>query len=169
MIVVSNSSPLITLSRVGQLDLLREFYARVLIAKEVYDEVAVAGFGLPGAAEIRHADWIETRQPPTRPSESLEALCQGLGAGERGTIYLARALRANLVLIDEAKARRIAKRAELTIAGSLAVLERAASAKKIPDLRSVYLKLIEQGIHFDPRLLDDSLGRLGLPKLRSST
>ena len=45
MIVVSDSSPLITLSRARQLDLLREFYGQVTIPREVYQEVTVAGSG----------------------------------------------------------------------------------------------------------------------------
>jgi hypothetical protein len=51
------------------------------------------------------------------------------------------------------------------VAGSIAVLERGAQAGRIADLRSVYLSLLEQGIRFDHKLLDESLGRLGLPKL----
>ena len=45
MIAVADSSPLITLSRAHQLDLLREFYVRVTIPRQVYEEVAVAGAG----------------------------------------------------------------------------------------------------------------------------
>jgi hypothetical protein len=35
----------------------------------------------------------------------------------------------------------------------------------ISDLREVYLELLRQGIRFDLRLLQESLTRLGLPKL----
>jgi len=41
-------------------------------------------------------------------------------------IYLASALTADLVLIDEERARRAAKTMVLNVAGSIAVLERAA-------------------------------------------
>ena len=43
MIVVSDSSPLITLARAQQLELLREFYGQVAIPREVHEEVTVAG------------------------------------------------------------------------------------------------------------------------------
>ena len=49
MIVVSDSSPLITLARAQHLELLREFYGQVAIPREVQEEVTVAGAGLPGA------------------------------------------------------------------------------------------------------------------------
>lgn len=48
MIVVSNSSPLISLARIGRIHLLSSFYERILIPIEVHHEVTVAGRGLPG-------------------------------------------------------------------------------------------------------------------------
>lgn len=52
------------------------------------------------------------------------------------------------------------------MAGSLAILERGARLGRVDDLRSVYLSLLEQGIRYDRGLLDQSLRRLGLPKLK---
>lgn len=166
MIVVSDSSPLITLSRAHQLELLREFYVRVAIPRKVYDEVVVVGAGLPGAEEVRGASWIQVHPDPPDPLEVVQAACAGLGGGEQCAIYLASALRADLVLIDEERARRAAKTAGLTVAGSIAILERGASLHKIEDLRLVYQGLIEQGIRFDHKLLEESLARLGLGKLK---
>jgi hypothetical protein len=54
----------------------------------------------------------------------------------------------------------------LTVAGSIAILERGARLHKIEDLRLIYLSLIEQGIRFDHKLLEHSLARLGLGKLK---
>lgn len=105
----------------------------------------------------------------SRPSESsreVRAACTGLGVGERSVIYLAWALGADLILIDEGRARRAAKSLELNVAGSLAILERGARLGRVDDLRSVYLSLLEQGIRYDRGLLDQSLGRLGFPKLK---
>ena len=91
MIVVSDSSPLIALARISRLSLLASLYGRILIPAEVHHEVTVAGHGLPGAEEVREARWIEvvTRRSPEDPS--LEQACEGLGAGECGTILLAKA------------------------------------------------------------------------------
>lgn len=85
---------------------------------------------------------------------------------ETSVIYLAWALGADLILIDEGRARRAAKSLELNVAGSLAILERGARLGRVDDLRSVYLSLLEQGIRYDRGLLDQSLGRLGFPKLK---
>jgi predicted nucleic acid-binding protein len=60
LIVVSDTGPLIHLSLVRSLDLLRELYGRILIPDLVYDEVVKAGEGLAGSAEVaKAADWIE--------------------------------------------------------------------------------------------------------------
>jgi predicted nucleic acid-binding protein len=88
-----------------------------------------------------------------------------LGAGERSVIYLAVELNPALVLMDEERARRVTKTFGLPVVGSIAVLERGAHLKKVPDLRSVYLDLLDQGIRFSPDLLEQSLARCGLRKL----
>jgi uncharacterized protein len=166
VIVVSNSSPLITLSLADQLDLLREFYKIVLIPNEVYAEVVTSGAGLPGSVEVGEAAWIETRQVPTESPDALRAACSGLGDGERSAIYLASAVGADLLLIDETRARRAARRFALTVIGSIAILERGAKLGRIHDLRGVYLRLLGGGIYLDRNLLDESLSRLGLAELK---
>jgi predicted nucleic acid-binding protein len=165
VIVVSNSSPLIALARIGRLNLLASFYKRILIPAEVQYEVTVAGRGLPGAEEVRNAHWIEVapQKPPADPS--LAQACQSLGAGERGAILLAKSLEADLVLMDEWKARRVARDAGLSVVGCLGILEAAARRGVVSDLRQAYIDLLRQGIRFDIRLLQDSVARLGLPKL----
>ena len=95
------------------------------------------------------------------------AACVGLGGGEKSTIYLASALNADLVLIDEDRARRAAKRVGFNVAGSIAILERGARLRRVDDLRTVFLNLLDQGIRYDRGLLNQSLGRLGLASLET--
>jgi predicted nucleic acid-binding protein len=165
VIVVSNSSPLIALSRIGRLDILASFYGRVLVPAEVHREVTVDGRGLPGAEEVRKAAWIKVAPQVSPADPSSEEACRSLGSGERDAILLAKSLSADLVLLDEWKARRIAREAGLHIAGCLGVLEAGARKGLVPDLRQAYIDLLRQGIRFDIGLLQDSLARLGLPKL----
>lgn len=58
MTVLSDSSPLITLSKIGRLDLLPQLYETVTITPEVYAEVVVGGAGLAGSSQISTAKWI---------------------------------------------------------------------------------------------------------------
>jgi predicted nucleic acid-binding protein len=163
--VVSNSSPLITLARIGQLRLIEDFYGRIVIQTDVHQEVVVAGRGLPGAEEVSKADWIEVRSVPAGVDPKLWQNTAGLGDGERSAILLANSLPADLLLLDEWKARRIAQTAGLSVVGCIGILEAAARAGRISDLRLVYVDLLKQGIRFDLEMLRDSLARLGLPEL----
>jgi predicted nucleic acid-binding protein len=165
VIVLADSSPLITLARGRYFELLHEFYGEVVVSREVHDEITIAGAGLPGADEMQQANWIRVQPSPAESLLQVKAACVGLGAGERSIIYLAFALTADLVLIDEERARRAAKMVGLNVAGSIAVLERGSSLGRVDDLRSVYLSLLEQGIRYDRGLLNQSLARLSLPKL----
>jgi uncharacterized protein len=165
--VVADSSPLITLARARHLQLLREFYKTILIPRSVHAEVTVAGAGLPGAEEVREASWIKVRPDPSiLVGSAVESACAGLGIGERNAIYLASEVKSDLVLIDDNRARRAGRHLGLAVGGSIAVLERGALLNKIPDLRSIYISLLDQGIRFSPELLDQSLARCGLGPLR---
>jgi predicted nucleic acid-binding protein len=66
VIVVSNTSPIINLAAVGQLQLLRQLYDQILVPQTVHREIVVVGIGQPGAAEVKSSDWIEMRSAPNR-------------------------------------------------------------------------------------------------------
>jgi predicted nucleic acid-binding protein len=131
----------------------------------VDDEIVVAGAGLPGADEVLRADWLRVQRNTSAPSASLEAACAGLGVGERSAILLASELGADLLLVDDARARRAAATIGIHVAGALALLERGARLGRISDLRAVYLALLAQGIRYDRNLLNTSLRSVGLPEV----
>jgi hypothetical protein len=58
MIVVSNSSPLISLGAIGRLELLLKLYGAISIPRAVHHEVTVTGSGRPGAVEVQSFAWI---------------------------------------------------------------------------------------------------------------
>jgi uncharacterized protein len=167
VIVLADSSPLITLARAQHFELLKGFYGEIVVSSEVHNEVAITGAGLPGADEMQGASWIRVESVSPELPPEVAAACVGLGAGEKSVICLAATLGAELIMIDEERARRAAKRVGLNVAGSIAVLERGARLGLVDDLRAAFLTLLEQGIRYDPRLLNQSLGRLGLAKISS--
>lgn len=63
MEAVSNSPPLIALSRLQKLELLEHFFGTVSIPVEVHDEVVTRGGTLYGAREVAHATWIQVFDP----------------------------------------------------------------------------------------------------------
>ncbi len=67
MKIVSNSSPLITLARIGRLDILRQLYSEIVIPEAVWHEVVVEGDEQPGAEAVRSASWIVQQAVANRP------------------------------------------------------------------------------------------------------
>jgi predicted nucleic acid-binding protein len=61
VIVVSDSTALIGLSKIGKIDLLKEIFSRVHIPEEVFKEVTEAGKNRPGSDAIRNAEWVEAK------------------------------------------------------------------------------------------------------------
>jgi predicted nucleic acid-binding protein len=52
MIIVSNTSPIINLANVDQLDLLNQLYGDITIPQAVFHEITVIGAGKAGAQEV---------------------------------------------------------------------------------------------------------------------
>jgi predicted nucleic acid-binding protein len=163
--VVSNASPLISLARIGHLDTLRRLYDSVHISTEVYNEVVIAGTGLPGAAAVSNADWIH--KTPVRNAEELAKTIAtiGLGAGEVSTVFLAKELPADLTLMDEWKGRRLAIEQGLAVVGCIGILEELYRRGEIKDLRENYQELLRHNIRVDLRTLQGSLKHFGLAAL----
>lgn len=107
MKVVSNTSPLINLARIGHLNLLPRIFGRLLIPEAVWQEAVIDGEGQPGAKEIRQADWIERATVSNR--QLVRSLRQELDPGEAEAIALAVEINADWLLMDERLARQTAR------------------------------------------------------------
>lgn len=165
MKVVADSSPLIILAKLNLFDLLPKLYPHVYISAEVYAEVVVAGTGLPGASNVAKAEWIEVK-PIQNPAQLAAAESKfNLGVGELSTIILARELKAELTLIDDLRARRLAKTEGFEIRGTVGLLELLYRRHDISDLRSIFQQLLTQAAYVDRTLLNRRLELLGLPPL----
>ncbi len=61
MIVVTDSTILIGLAKLGKLTLLKETFSNVSIPEEVFKEVMERGKNKPGSELIKESPWIETK------------------------------------------------------------------------------------------------------------
>jgi predicted nucleic acid-binding protein len=160
VIVLSDSSPLITLTEIGYLETLARLYGRIIITSNVYGEVVVTGEGLPGANQITDAPWIRV-MPTDKPEYSRPRL----GAGESSTITLAIEMNADLVLMDARQARKAAEAEGLVVFGSVGVLETAFRKGFLSDLTAAYRRLLASAAYINPDILRASLVRLKQPGL----
>ncbi|HEY0554835.1 MAG TPA: DUF3368 domain-containing protein [Thermoanaerobaculia bacterium] len=134
--VICDSSSLIHLSAIGRLGLLKDFHSPLTIPQAVWREVVEQGLGRPGVKDVESAlveGWIEIRAASNEPL--LRALKQDLDDGEAEVIALAIEHRAELVILDESEARRIAGVFDLKKTGAIGVLIRAKREGKIQSLR----------------------------------
>jgi hypothetical protein len=132
--VVSNSSALINLSRIGKLALLQDLYAEVHVPEAVWQEAVVSGEGQVGANEIKAASWIKTER--VNNLELVKALRQELDAGEAEAIALALEAHAELLLMDERLGRDTARHLGLRFIGLIGVLVEAKRRRLIPTIKA---------------------------------
>lgn len=155
MIVVSNATCLIGLSKIGFLYLLKEMFGEVYISEAVYKETVVQGEGKLGADEIKNANWIKTKQ--IKNKLAAELLEVNISSGEAETIVLAKELSADLLILDEKEARYIAIINNLNVVGTLNVLKKARLEGKINSIISAIDRLREARFWIDERLYQQIL------------
>ena len=135
MKVVVDASPLIALARIERLELLREMFGGIVVPSAVWREVAAAGLDKAGAGQVATAEWI-SRQDVADQS-AVEHLQRDLGAGEAEAIVLARELQADLLIMDEALGRGIARSSGLPTVGLVGVLIEARKRSLLPEAGSI--------------------------------
>jgi predicted nucleic acid-binding protein len=118
---------------VGRLSLLVTLYGEVLVPQAVWSEVVRDG--RPGAPEVASATWI--RAVPVVNRLRVAELLKHVGPGEAEAIALAEESPAEVLLINERRARKIALDLGLPITGVLGVLLEAKQKGLIPAIKPV--------------------------------
>ena len=155
--VVANNTPLAALWVLGRLDLLRELYGEVEIPQAVYDEFLATERALRQVA-LAQAPWI---LPWALDNPQRSRAYVGLDAGEAEVLALAEERGARLVIMDERKGRRFARRLGLPLTGTLGVLLLAKERGLIPSLAPLLAELQEAGLYLDSALVAQALRLCG--------
>lgn len=154
-VVVSNTTPLIALAWLEQLDLLPQLFGQVHIPQAVFDEFRAK----PGAVEIPEASWLVS--VPVKNAQSILLLSDQLDAGESEAIVLAQELEAGLLLMDERRGRRRATQSGLTVTGTLGLLMEARTRGMIGPLRPYLEKLRLLPFRMSDELFAEVLKKVG--------
>jgi len=155
--VVSDTTPLISLLKISQLDLLQRLYGEILIPKAVFNEVE-AGKGKHFYTDFLKLPWIKVVGIANE-----EALNQffDLDAGEAEAIVLATELHADLILVDEKLGRWHAKHAGLKVSGTIGVLIKAKREGLIPGIKQMLDDLIARNVWIGEKLKTEILKQVG--------
>lgn len=156
MIVFSNTTPLIALSGIGQLDLLPRLFTEIHLVGEVIEECAVGG--IIRVPDLRALPWVKVVEstPVQYPTILLE-----LDKGEKHTLDMARKLNADWVIIDEKIGRNMAEYLGLKVTGTLGVLLKAKQQNWIPSFREAAEAMMRQGIRYNHGLVDKLARQVG--------
>jgi predicted nucleic acid-binding protein len=130
--IVADASPLICLSKIGRLRLLRHLYNVAAIGPVVKEEVVVRGRAIR-AAEVRHVEkglhekWIREIQPDARERSLTARILRStnLDEGEAQSLALAKNRRLAVVL-DDKEARLMADLMSVEYLGTAGVLLKAS-------------------------------------------
>src|SRR5665811_693601 len=126
MRVVADAGPLIHLSWIDQLHILRELYEQTFAPRAVLNEImkAPGARGVPGLQRAFASGLVVVRNVASLASPPGSVSSQ-LGAGESEAIRLVKELNVGLLLSDDALARSEAERQGIKSVGTIGLLTRA--------------------------------------------
>ncbi len=155
--VILNNTPLVALWVLNRLDLLQSLYDVVSIPTAVRDEF-LAVSRERRQQFLARSSWIQVT-PLHTPEYALTF--SDLDAGEAEVLALAVEQAARLVIIDERKGRRYAKRLGLPVTGTLGVLLAAKARGMIVSVAPLIDILLENGLYLHSDLIERTLQAAG--------
>jgi predicted nucleic acid-binding protein len=150
MKIVSNSSPLIALAKVEKLHILEY---DIVIPKAVFNETT--------EPEKEYAkelyEWGKDKVIEVKNRKAVEYLELILGTGEAETIILSEELNVDAVLIDDLKARKIARLRGLKVIGTIGVLLDAKRKRLIREVEPLLDELMKNKIRISKELYNHAM------------
>ena len=154
MTAVADTSPLNYLVLIGLPELLPALFDHVLIPEAVRQELMSVATPAPVRTWVANApSWLAVRIVSAIPTD-----LQQLGPGELEAIALAETTGSRMILLDERKARQVARHRGLLVSGTLGILDQAAQQGLI-DLTDALDRLTHTSFRVSPRLLQSLRAR----------
>ena len=153
--VVANTTPLIALADIGQLELLRHLYGEILIPQAVLEEIESE----PAKSMVSNASWI--RKVAIEAVDRKNMFKARLHAGEVEAIILAEESKADLIIIDDNAAKKTAKYLGYNVTGTLGVLLKAKAEAYVEKVEPLMNLLIDDGLYIDQKTKELALKKAG--------
>ena len=149
--VIVNSTPLIALCKINQLDILKELYGEIYIPKAVFAEVSCKNDAVKST--VLSCDWVHIDIVTATNDYSMYKA--KLHAGEIEVMLLAQEHPADhLVIIDDNAARKTAEFLGLHLTGTMGVLIKAKQRGIISTVMPIVMDMEQHGIYFSSALKD---------------
>jgi len=147
-VVVSDTSCFITLTNIGELQLLQKLYQKVYTTQDVADEF---GDKLP--------DWIQILEPKDKQKQQM--LEFQIDKGEASAITLALEISAELIILDDYKARLTATKLGIEITGTLGVIIKSKINGIISSIQPILNKLHKTNFRISESLIEEAFKEAG--------
>ncbi len=136
MLLIADTSPIISLLLIEKIDLLEDIFPNYLIPEAVWIELN------------NHNEILSFNDELIKISDKVRTVknyfpLSGIDIGETEALILYKELSADLLLIDDKRARQTAEIMDINCIGTLAVLYKAKEKKIIKELRPVFNKLLK--------------------------
>ena len=146
---VINASPIITLAKVGHLDLLVELAPEIGVPPAVFREIMAGPEDDPGRRALESGWSKQLAESRIHP----EVLGWSLGAGETEVLSVALEKSGWTAVIDDATARACARSLGVPIIGTLGVVLRAKRRGLVASAAKIILELRQAGLYIDDQFV----------------
>lgn len=149
-ILIADTSPLISLIVTKNLNILFNLYNEIYLPRAVWNE-------LNNHIEIAaYKNEMSSLSTLVKDVE-LDLVFPGIDKGEIEAITLYQKMNADLLLIDDKKAREIAESIHINCIGTLAILIKAKRTNLIISLREVFIELLNNTRYYKTEVLNQIL------------
>ena len=159
MIVISDTTPIVSLIKISRIDLLEKLFGEVCIPEAVFRELTTNTIFESEAEIVKNSSFLKIT--PVKNLKSLEILqaASGLDDGESEAIILADELKSDILVIDERKGRKVAQKLGITITGTIGILIQAHDEKIISteDIKIYLEQLRNSNIRLSESLIREAL------------
>ena len=125
MLVVSDTTPIISLMKDNKLGILKDLFKEIIIPEAVYNELTMNPNYPEEANTIRNSDFIRTVTLDDRKLVDIFQRATGLDLGESEAIVYSDENDADLLMMDESRGRQVAKQMSIRVIGTLGILQLA--------------------------------------------
>ncbi len=162
MIVISDSTPLISLMKAVRLDILESLFGEVFIPEAVFSELTVNPKYTAEAELISNSSFIRVVSVKEKKAVDILRRTSGLDLGESEAIVYADDNKADVLLMDEARGRQVAKAMGLYIMGTVGVLLFAYDEKILSaaDVKDALERLKKSEHHIGEDILNYAVSRI---------
>lgn len=142
--IISNSTPLIILSKIGELEILKKLYGEIIIPRAVFEEVTIK------SDAIKNLSWIKILEVQDKTDRKIYQA--KLHDGEVEVMMLAKEISADLLIIDDNAAKKFAKFLGFKVTVTLGILVKAKAEKIISEVSPILDKILAEKFYISKKI-----------------